>query len=687
MRKSCYNFEKALEHLENLKKMSYGSSEAGFLNNPCTVSNVSRGNHSLAEMKNSLKSLEDYLKQAATLPTSKANKALQESHFLISGVQNISSFLESRERDLYHSLANDFLEINKIYSQIQEDLSRKIVKEDHSEPLARELTGRPEDDINFLNNLVEVKRDRSYELFYILDERNKRFYTDALAQIIYKQGKIHETAHENDPLTKTLLWNSEEVKKLASYLVFTNDMPIRLFYEEALQNLDIESTVKVHNSVMALFFSRYDATALRNNPKKNNTHYFNDFILFLREAWKAFFSESVKDSNHVKQSQTLLNALSIGLFESRLVFEDAAHYLYFHITKKLQRTGDKKELSPGHYISEIYDELYRFFAQYPNGPLFKAIDRLLEPSSIVFDPIILGVLPSLEGKLQLGDKSINVIRTANPITQSSILYANCNDEFLGFLKAKGVLNEKILVLNIQDRQSKKDRARSRVLEENLGQVEYRDYVISFSFPEPEDTLKLLEKEHGEQETFSGFFDVLKQEFLKPDAQSSFFLSKDIKKEILEFLNDSLKELKEIFFSKKKILFKNDKFLLLHIIYYLIVFKLVEITDPDNIIVTSKDGLDYAAVFVSGFIFFSKEKDWDEHQLKLFMTKLLSPTLIARDRLIFSQHIDLLSKFVNCLRKNRHHICNLQPFFKYNLERWDFSNYLNEIIEVSHKHSL
>ncbi|BAE81019.1 calcium binding EF-hand protein precursor [Chlamydia felis Fe/C-56] len=675
MRKACYNFEKALEHLEKLKKISYGS-PASFINS-AKINELFSNDHYVGEMKQALKNIEDYLKKAGSLPKSEANKALQESNFLIAGVQNVFSFLESRERELYQSLANDYSEISKVYNKTQANLSRKIIKEEEEEELVeRELEEMCEEE-RFLNNLVEVKRDRSYELFYMSDEENKRFYTDTLIQIICKQGKVHETAHEGDPLTKTIVWNSEELHNIASSLVFANDMPIRLFYQKALSDLETESTKKIHNAVMGLFFSRYDATVVSNNPKKDNLRYFNDFLYFLRDAWKTL-SDHTHDQTHYRHSFTLISALSSGIFESKLAFTEAARYLYFHIHTKLHPEGEKKPLSSGHYVSEIYEELYRFLSKYPNGPLFKAIDRMLDPHSSVFDPIILGMFPGLEGTLKLGDKSINVIRSPSPITQSSILYANCNEEFIGFLNAKANLGDTTLVLNIQNRLSRKDRARSRVLEEILDGI---DRAHVFSFPEPEDLLNGIEKMHGEQETFLGFFSVFKEEFNKSGSSSLFSVPDVSIGKIHAFIDDSLSVLKETFFSKKKILFKNDKLLLLHIISYLIVFKLIEIIDPNNLIVMSKDGLDYASVFISGFSFFADDEFWDEHRLKLLMVKVLAPTLVARDRLVFANYIELMSKFLNCLRKNRQNLSNLKPIFNYDLEKWNFSGYLNEITEA------
>ncbi|WP_100934145.1 calcium-binding protein [Candidatus Chlamydia corallus] len=681
MKGSRRNFEQALANLEKLKEISRATSDSSYLDSPARLDQRKQTCSSVMAMKEALKNVENYLLEVSCVSKNHADKVLKESDFLIAGVQNVFSFLENQE-DIYKSLLEEYSEVNRAYDEVKKNfkqpqtyhLSTAEETQEHKEPEC------------FLNNLVEVKRDRSYELFYMLDEQDKRFYNDALVQIIYKQNKLYETVNEGDPLTKTLLWNSEEVKNIASLLVLINDVPLRLFYQSALSHLDIAAVVKVHNAVMALFFSRYEATMVAKSPKKHNILYFNDFLLFLREAWKDLNNDIAIDSQEKKQAKLLALALSIGIFESKLVFEEASRYLYFNIQTKLTNADGKKPLSSGQYLTDAYDELHRLISKYPNGPIFKAMDRVLEHESKVYDPMILGILPSLEGRLKLHEKSIDVIRSPSPVIQSSISYANCNEEFLGFLSAKVHRSDVTLVLNIQNRISRKERARSRVIEEALEQEEYASSVDTFSFPEPEELLDNLESIHGDIETFSDFFFLLQEEFRKPLPTSSFFLTKELKEPVHTFLKENLTALKDIFFPKKKILFRNDKLLLLHLLSYLLVFKLIETINPNSIVVLSKDGLDYASVFIAGFAFFSREAFWDEHSLKLLLTAVLSPTFVARDRLVFVSHIELLSKFVNCLKKNRQGFSSMKSFFKGDIESWEFTGYMHELTEVSHKHN-
>ena len=650
-------FEKALKNLELLKKFSYDYSSGS--------AETSSSNKALSEMKDALHYIDHYFKQAGTFPQKDIDKAIKETDFLIAGVQDVFSFLEDRKEEVYRSLSKDYLHLNHTYDEAREHLSHKAIEQQESPVLSAEAGQEQEE---FLNNLVEVKKDRSYELFYMANENNKRFYSDALAQIIYKQGKIHESMHENDPLTKTIVWNSDEVTKLASSLVYTNDMPIRLFYQKALTNMGAELTVHVHNALMALFLARYEATAVSHQPKKENISYFNDFLYFLRKA-TAFLKEKDLLDLQDKQAQSLVSLLSAKLYDHTVSFEEAINYIVLNISSKLLQEDGKKPLSSGQYVSEIYDELHRLFSKYPSGPLFKAIDRMLDPYLKEFDPILLGILPCLEGTMRQGDKEIKMIRTPSPVSQSSILYATCNGEFLHFLDAKTRQGDKILVVNIQNRLSRKDRARSRIIEEAL-----QNYpsVYTCAFPEPEDLLYGLEKVHGELETFADFFSLVQQEFLKPKSQGFCVLPEETKHSMTLFLESIVPSLKDIFFSKKKILFKNDKILLLHLIYYFIVFNLIEQLDSNTLMVMSKDGLDYASVFVAGFAFFEDRGSWDENSLKLMVAKILAPTLVARDRLVFAPHIELFSKFLNCLRKNRHNLKALRAFFSYDLEQWKFS---------------
>ena len=179
-------FEKALKNLELLKKFSYDYSSGS--------AETSSSNKALSEMKDALHYIDHYFKQAGTFPQKDIDKAIKETDFLIAGVQDVFSFLEDRKEEVYRSLSKDYLHLNHTYDEAREHLSHKAIEQQESPVLSAEVGQEQEE---FLNNLVEVKKDRSYELFYMANENNKRFYSDALAQIIYKQGKIHES---RDPM-------------------------------------------------------------------------------------------------------------------------------------------------------------------------------------------------------------------------------------------------------------------------------------------------------------------------------------------------------------------------------------------------------------------------------------------------------------------------------------------------------
>lgn len=675
---NTHNFEKALENLENLKKLSF---DKIIDQEHQTMTAKSDVHHRSEKIKEALNGLQGYVQFARSLPKQEADKGLKQLNFLFSGVQNVSSFLEEKDTRLYHVLEPQFFELNQTYNHTQTALNQALseINSQNNLPLTTE-------DENYqLNSLVEIKRDKVYELFYLSDEKNHKFYSETLIQIINKQEKVYESVHEGDPLTKAVLWNIEAVDRLVRSILMFNDVPIRLFYQKAFKYLHEDSVSYTHNALMALFLSRSSASTSKTSAK-SNIHYFTDFILFLRNAWDALLLKTELQEDYDRHSYALISSLSISLFQTSIVFEQAEKFLYFQIKKTVHLDEDKK-LNASQYLSEVYEELHRFLSQYPNGPLFKAIDKLADAHMEPFDPIMLGMLPSLEGVLRSEYKKIDVIRSPSPISQSSVAYAHCNQEFLEFLQTKTQLQTKVLVLNIQNRLSWKDRARTRVIEESIEQTENKDYISVCSFPEPEEFLQLIEQHYGEQETFKDFFSIVYSEFQKPQSISLWLIPKHCQEKINIFLNSVLPLLKEVFFSKKKILFKNDKILLLHIISYLIIFKLIEIMDPDSLMVITKDGLDYASIFIGGFAFFAQDSGWDEHQLKLFISKILTPTLVARDRLIFSNHIELLSKFINCLRKNRQNLHLLKTFFHFDIEGWRLSNYMNEFTEVSDMHSL
>ncbi|WP_213357504.1 hypothetical protein [Chlamydiifrater phoenicopteri] len=682
MEKREQSFQDAMRHVQNIRKNL--SDTACFFEDADLLSKDKTPSYNQFQMfpcgelidsiKHSLESVGSYINKIS-------NKQQIEGTPLINEVENLLEVFDDNKELLETiGISSEYNELRSAYTEVinsNEDDSFK------SKGPAVD-SDKPSIVIPILDSLVEVKRDKYYELFFITNENNKKFYTDSLAQIIAKHGKVYETSSTSDPLTRTFLWQGKEKERQSRYMFSVAEPCIRDFYKlEALKEKAIPEISIVHNAVMALMLSKQPKTMISSKPVKSNVAYFNDFLGFLREAvilLEEVHYNSVETPALKIKAKKIIDEWLLSLASYRPTYSEALHYLLSQMNVSMEG----KKISASKYLSDLYDEQHRIFSKFPNGPLLKAVDYLSDRSLCQqFDPFKMGLTPSFEGELVYNEReiAIKVLSSASPVIQESVSYASLNQEFLSLLKVFKQEGSSVFIVNFQNRRSKKDKARTRLLEECADSLDFAGNVTLFSCPEPEELLSNIENER-EIEDFSEFIQAVEKELRKDRSTSSYGMNLEVKNQLeKEFLPKCLSSLKELFFAKKKILFRNDKLLLLHLISYLLIFKQLEVVLPNYFWIMSKDGLDYADTFLAGLFCFSrKSTDLDEKSLKLMLAKLSVQTFLMRDRQVLSSCVELLEKLMGALRKNRKNLPKLQALYTCDLEGWVFSGFLPEINE-------
>ncbi|WP_213318149.1 calcium-binding protein [Chlamydiifrater volucris] len=682
MEKQEQSLQEAMKHVQNIRKNLLSNTSCFFEDSEVVVSpKNSRDSLYLfpcgelaASIKHSMESIGSYINKFSNKQQLTRNPFIHEVEDLLEVFDGQSDLLESiGVSEEYNDLRNTYEHV--IGTEAKDSLAIKEQEVNLDNDLSKVPT---------LDSLVEVKRDRYYELFFIRNEDNKRFYTESLAQIIAKHGKLHEASSTVDPLTKTFLWQGNEKERQSNYIFSASEPFIRDFYKlGALKNKTIPEVSAVHNAILALMLSKTSKTKISSKPIKSNLAYFNDFLGFLREATllleEGSFNTSEKTDLRITSGR-IVDKWILSLFFYRPDNSEALRYLFSQMNSSMEG----KKMSASKYVSDLYDEQHRIFSKFPNGPLLKSLDYLSDKHSCQqFDPFKMGMTPSFEGNLVCsnGKAFMKVFSSANPITQESVLYASLNQEFLSLLKILKREGSSVFVVNFQNRQSKKDKARTRLLEECADNSDFSGNIKVFSCPEPEDLLLNIEGKE-EIKDFNEFVQAVLEELTKNEVSSSYRMDSLIKNRLeKEFLPKCLNSLKDVFFSKKKILFRNDKLLLLHLVSYLLVFKQLEIILPNYFWIMSKDGLDYVGAFLAGLCCFSrKSTEWDEKFLKSMLAKLSVSTFLMRDRQVMSPCVELLEKLMSSLRKNRKNLPKLHSLYELDLEGWEFMGFVPQINE-------
>ncbi|MEG0036846.1 MAG: hypothetical protein RSB82_03630 [Victivallaceae bacterium] len=659
MQDECFNLGAVEKSLKNLKSLCglFQSSPKKDNHHP-EIRNVS----GLA--KESLSVLANYISDREQ---SKANSGF---HLIFDEVNKCLSSIESS--DFYNELSclSEYRALRT--SCFYPDSRMSDFSERENIDKKQEVDFDSCNDKTCLNNLIEIKKDGSYELFYLRDTDGKKFYTEALVQILSKYGRLHENCDAQNPFIKTILWSGLEKYRAARQILTSVQEDLKLFYKFALANFSDKIAVALHNAIMALMMAGSDNTCPSKKSSKTNLEYFRDFFYFLRNALKIIKDFPLHENHsHLDIYRKLSKNLCRAFFSLEISFTETIKYLIPFLTDSVsQKLSEDKYLKAPNLFLLFYDNLTKELSKYPSGPVFKALDIISKDESIDFDPHVLGFFPSFLQIVKNKDYSLKIMSAPCPTVQKSIAYADLVEEFSYFMDSLKETEEKLFVINLQNRLSKKDKARCALLEDFFLRTSSEE-VVFLTIPEPEEVLRSLESERGIVEDLDEFLSVLKHNISFNERSQYRMIAATVFLD-REFLHDLLLSLKDVFFSRKRALFRNDKLLLLELMNLNIAVKIIDIYRPQCLLALSKDGLDRTSAFcfclenlLDPVICLSKDSEY----LKTVFCRLMASTMTLRDRLMRSDSFDITVKVMNSLRKHKDYMAVLGKLFDADLGEW------------------
>lgn len=521
-----------------------------------------------------------------------------------------------------------------------------------------------------LKDFETVRRDQEYELFYIRNEEGKPYFNAELLRNIKLTCDFEggEESFEEDPLLKVRAMQDRDLLASAGQILGECHSPIVDFYKIGAKISGNDLTESLSMGIIALFLAANPRHLLQNTIGKSALQYFEDFHRFLRRSLKTAEYQKLiaypPDRND-KVAHLLLHlvhSLSRSLFFRIGGIKQESIGLIHRTMRKgeeIKQKG-KAQILKGETLWNQFmiddDKLRTLLSKFPNGPLFKILDLIRdeqeEDAIIPFDPIGQENLPSRLYEIDRKGRKIDVLRLPCPTRQSLINKVEIVDEFRALLRSYGSSSpkKKHFIINLQDRTSWKEFARSRALESLHKSAEYSQQVGVITLPKDTDFYH-QNNEYLNLNKAEDFLAAFAAQLASPE-ECGFFLPIS-PKEISRFVDMALPAIHTHFFEGKNSLTRRHRQDFIELFYHFLILKCIDLNEPDSISFTCKDAIDTGAAGQASFYGFLKLLLGDfstKEQQDFFRWLLYSPALFIRERAIDP---DRFARAVCCLERLDH----------------------------------
>lgn len=540
---------------------------------------------------------------------------------------------------------------------------QELLKEE--EPI-EEIAG-----VHILNDIEVIKRDHLYELFFLKNEAGYNFYTYDLARNIKLAcdfGEFSEEYFGDDPLLQIKNWEDKELHLFSIKLLKAIRHPLEKFYKEAMRYKEMEVMALLHNACMALMLAANQNNLIRQFSLKGCHLYFADFLYFLRQV--LLNREYEKLEIYGPPPGKLFFQYALDLLHSLCVELHLLSHDHTELNAAINSLIERAKLPKSKLLSDTlfhaYFGLKNVFLKHPNGPIFKAVDIIRDGREHFFDPLMQGNLPELVSILRNKNKEIKILRLPCPTAQEYINFAVVTEEFKTFLRALAP-EERLLLINFQDRTSWKEHARCHAIEELSQQGEFASNLTVITLGCDTDFYNQsgVYQELNEAKGFIGHFaDHLK------DESTGYFFPALLKKQLFPTFIDSLFiRIHETFFNRAPTLTYFQRLDFITLGYYLITLKLIEMLQPTYLALSSKDALDLGGTHCAGLLSLLSLGSGKKIEIQMIESMLFGPTLMQRERVIHPERFDRLCAFIRLLEEKENVLNSFRNLYKKETLEW------------------
>lgn len=511
-------------------------------------------------------------------------------------------------------------------------------------------------------DMDSVKKDSEYELFFIRKEDGTRFFSPRLIRnikLVCDFGESLTEVKEDDPLESVNLWKDHFYNSAASQIVQSVSSLLKVFYANPLKARSNDLGESLSKALIALMLCREPSTVLHDPTVKNSKNYFSDFLFFLRQALHTRTYQKLiayPPASSDAEAQFFLE-LTHGLCRALQLQIQVDHDLFTQIINLVRESSQEssrehRQIETNRFIwnrlAGDYAAISRLLKRHSSGPLFKVLDILERGEYNFFDPLLLENIPYQLYAIYDDSRKIVNVHTPSPTYQEFINKANVTEEFKGFLRAMTNKNDNghHLMINLQDRTSWKEHARSVAVEDLQELPEFANHLTVVTLTKdtefyhqnaPYNTVN-----HADA-FIKTFLDQLSSE------GTGYYFPQELHKVLFpNFAKGVLNAIHRVFFSSKNVLSREQRMDFIEIFYFFLQLKLLEQIKPTSLSFTCKDGVDVGAVSSAEFFSFIKflnldpinSKDIDQLNFLLY-----GPSLLTRERILIPDRFSRFQSFI------------------------------------------
>lgn len=519
-----------------------------------------------------------------------------------------------------------------------------------------------------LKDLETVRRDKDYELFYILAEDGKAFFNRNLIRHIRLLGYFDENvvhSQEDDPFLKfhqiydTMLCKSAQFIK-QSLIEDMNDF-FQHYSSEVLSAWDMA----LSKAMIALCMAASPQNLSLITLGKSCRQYFFDFHHYLREALYSveYQNALVKcESEKERHLLRLTSQLCLYFFARPSQFTESADLIQRIVqkgAKLLERTSAiiQTPLDIWRILLDDDENIRAFLKLFPSGPLLKIVEEFEEQViGLGFDPISQHLLVGELYAIRTKGMDISCLHLPSPTRQEVIQEASIVPEFINFLKTNTLGKKKHLLVDFQDSTSWRGHARSAAITALQEKGDTSAYIRVLSLPKHTPFYYQTEEYNGVSNA-QNFKDVFLAQIESGQACGfGLFHFTKIEK---AWMKQSLDLIHECFFQSKTDLTRKMRLDFIEIFYLFITLEQIFKERVDSFSFTCKDASDLGPVASASFYAFiqllSSKGNIHADSRGTILQMIYTPAFLLRERpideTILYRHISALATIHFALSEN------------------------------------